>query len=139
MNFIQKIILKSTINSLCLQCNQVINVGDEIVRISNGLWTHETCSDNGNNEIKKTDDSESSLVHISIPREDRQGLIKATQDFSEVLSSLNRKGMSEDESRELDELIEKTHTLNKALDDCDGSDGISKKAKFLMLNFFKTF
>ncbi len=49
-------ILKSTINSLCLQCNQGINVGDEIVRIGNGLWTHETCSDNGNNEIKKTDD-----------------------------------------------------------------------------------
>ena len=36
----------------------VINVGDEIVRIGNGLWTHETCSDNGNKEIKKTDGSE---------------------------------------------------------------------------------
>ncbi len=49
-------ILKSTIISLCQNCNQGINIGDEIERIGNGMWTHETCLDKGNNEIKKTDD-----------------------------------------------------------------------------------
>ena len=49
--------MKSTINSLCQQCNQNINVGDEIVRIGNGLWAHLTCSNNINAEIKKNDNS----------------------------------------------------------------------------------
>lgn len=48
--------MKSTIDSLCKQCNQIINVGDEIVRIGSGLWTHEACSEN-NKETKKIDDS----------------------------------------------------------------------------------
>ena len=49
--------MKSTISSLCQQCNQGINVGDEIVRIGSGIWTHETCSEKKNNETKNIDDS----------------------------------------------------------------------------------
>ena len=51
-------ILKSTINSLCQQCNQAINIGDEIVRIGNGLWAHLTCSDIGTAQNKNAADSD---------------------------------------------------------------------------------
>ena len=79
-------ILKSTINSLCQQCDQSINVGDEIERIGNGLWTHETCSDNGNKEIKKTDDS--------VTNEFNENLLESKINQSKSLKCSNCQGTS---------------------------------------------
>ncbi len=79
-------ILKSTINSLCQQCNKSINAGDEIVRIGNGLWTHETCSDNGNKEIKKTDDS--------VTKEFNENLLESKINLSKSLKCSNCQGTS---------------------------------------------
>ena len=45
--------MKSKLNSLCQQCSEVINVGDEIIRVSNGLWIHESCSKKSNNNLSK--------------------------------------------------------------------------------------
>ena len=78
--------MKSTINSLCQQCNQSINVGDEIVRIGNGLWAHVPCSDNINNEIKKNDDS--------VTEEFKEHLLESKINRSKSLKCSNCQGTS---------------------------------------------
>jgi len=45
--------MKSKLNSVCQQCDEAINIGDEIIRVSNGLWTHDRCSVNSNNNLVK--------------------------------------------------------------------------------------
>lgn len=45
--------MKSTTESQCENCDKPINMGDDIVRVGNGLWTHEVCSVNSNESIKK--------------------------------------------------------------------------------------
>jgi DNA-directed RNA polymerase subunit RPC12/RpoP len=37
--------LQSKLKSQCEKCGEIINVGDEITRVGNGLWTHESCAD----------------------------------------------------------------------------------------------
>ncbi len=78
--------MKSTINSLCQQCNQGINIGDEIERIGNCMWTHETCLDKGNNEIKKTDDS--------VTEEFNEHLLESKINRSKSLKCSNCQGTS---------------------------------------------
>jgi len=79
-------ILKSTIISLCQKCNQGINIGDEIERIGNGMWTHETCLDKGNNEIKKKDDS--------VTEEFNEHLLESKINRSKSLKCSNCQGTS---------------------------------------------
>jgi len=45
--------LKSTRESQCQGCDKPIKVGNEIVRISNGLWLHEVCYVISNKNIEK--------------------------------------------------------------------------------------
>jgi len=45
--------LKSTLESQCQDCDRLINVGDEIARVGNGLWSHQVCSVFNNENIKK--------------------------------------------------------------------------------------
>ena len=78
--------MKSTINSLCQQCNQSINVGDEIIRIGNGIWSHVTCSDNENNEIKKSNNS--------VPEEFNEHLLESKINRSKSLKCSNCQGTS---------------------------------------------
>ena len=49
----KKTILKSTRESQCQDCDKPIKVGDEIVRVGNGLWLHEICYGTSNKNIKK--------------------------------------------------------------------------------------
>lgn len=37
--------MKSKLKSFCQKCGEEINVGDEISRIGNGLWAHDSCKD----------------------------------------------------------------------------------------------
>jgi len=45
--------LKSTLESQCQDCDKPINVGDEIARVGNGLWSHQVCSVFNNENLKK--------------------------------------------------------------------------------------
>ena len=36
--------MKSKLKAHCQKCSHDIEIGDEIVRIGNGLWTHEKCA-----------------------------------------------------------------------------------------------
>ena len=103
-------ILKSTVNSLCQQCNQAINEGDEIVRIGNGLWTHEICSDNGNNEIKKTNDSET--------EEFNENLLESKINLSKSLKCSNCQGTTFLKPRIETSILDEGGTITKKLFVC---------------------
>jgi DNA-directed RNA polymerase subunit RPC12/RpoP len=45
--------MESKLNSICQQCGEAIHVGDEIVRVSNGIWTHNGCSLNSDIKLTK--------------------------------------------------------------------------------------
>ncbi len=45
--------MKSTLESQCQDCDRPINIGDEIARVGNGLWSHQVCSIFKNENIKK--------------------------------------------------------------------------------------
>ncbi len=45
--------MKSTLESQCQDCDRPINIGDEIARVGNGLWSHQVCSVFKNENIKK--------------------------------------------------------------------------------------
>ncbi len=44
--------MKSTLESQCQDCDRPINIGDEIARVGNGLWSHQVCSVFKNENIK---------------------------------------------------------------------------------------
>ena len=55
--------MKSKLNSQCKHCSDEINVGDEIVRVSNGIWIHEKCATNVEEYMKNKDAPEIEESH----------------------------------------------------------------------------
>ena len=47
--------MKSKLKSECKHCSKEINVGDEIVRVGNGVWIHDECASNVEKYMKNQD------------------------------------------------------------------------------------
>jgi len=47
--------LKSKLKSECKNCSKEINVGDEIVRVDNGVWIHDKCALNFEKHMENQD------------------------------------------------------------------------------------
>ena len=65
--------VQSKINSQCQQCNSPIEIGDEIIRVANGIWAHEQCEnpqqEKENNEISNEEKFTRNLLESKIERE----------------------------------------------------------------------
>jgi hypothetical protein len=50
--------MQSSLEAQCQMCGQKINIGDEIVRVANGIWIHDYCKDKSPEENNNQDNTQ---------------------------------------------------------------------------------
>lgn len=68
--------MQSSLEAQCQMCNQKINIGDEIVRVANGIWIHDYCKGKSPEEKNNQDNLQQVNQNLLDSKADRLKSLK---------------------------------------------------------------